>query len=87
MFNSLVSLDAVDDARVLDLFAGSGALGIEALSRGAGSLTMAVTPAKRSAPTLKQRDFLVKPQLWPKTQWGGCETQQKARHSLCLISC
>ena len=26
----------VDDARVLDLFAGSGAMGIEALSRGAG---------------------------------------------------
>jgi 16S rRNA (guanine966-N2)-methyltransferase len=31
--------DRVDDARVLDLFAGSGALGIEALSRGAGDAT------------------------------------------------
>jgi 16S rRNA (guanine966-N2)-methyltransferase len=30
---------ALDDARVLDLFAGSGALGLEALSRGADHLT------------------------------------------------
>jgi 16S rRNA (guanine966-N2)-methyltransferase len=29
----------VDDARVLDLFAGSGAMGLEALSRGAASAT------------------------------------------------
>ncbi len=33
MFNSLFSLDAIEGARVLDAFAGSGALGIEALSR------------------------------------------------------
>lgn len=35
LFNALGSLDVVVGAEVLDLFAGSGALGIEALSRGA----------------------------------------------------
>ena len=35
VFNALRSLDVVEGARVLDLFAGTGAMGIEALSRGA----------------------------------------------------
>lgn len=35
--------DAIIGARVLDLFAGSGALGIEALSRGAASVTFVET--------------------------------------------
>jgi 16S rRNA (guanine966-N2)-methyltransferase len=38
-FNALGSLGAVDEAAVLDLFAGSGAMGIEALSRGAARAT------------------------------------------------
>jgi len=38
-FNALGSLGLVVDATVLDLFAGSGAMGIEALSRGAASAT------------------------------------------------
>jgi 16S rRNA (guanine966-N2)-methyltransferase len=38
-FNALASLGALEAADVLDLFAGSGALGIEALSRGARAAT------------------------------------------------
>jgi len=39
VFNALDSLGVVEEAIVLDLFAGSGALGIEALSRGAAQAT------------------------------------------------
>jgi len=39
MFDMLTSLHAVDGTEVVDLFAGSGALGIEALSRGASRVT------------------------------------------------
>lgn len=49
MFNSLSSMDALDGARVLDLFAGSGALGIEALSRYAASCTF----VERARPALE----------------------------------
>jgi 16S rRNA (guanine966-N2)-methyltransferase len=38
-FNALGSLGVVEDSEVLDLYAGSGAMGIEALSRGAAHTT------------------------------------------------
>jgi 16S rRNA (guanine966-N2)-methyltransferase len=38
-FNALHSLGVVEGATVVDLYAGSGAMGVEALSRGAASAT------------------------------------------------
>jgi 16S rRNA (guanine966-N2)-methyltransferase len=52
IFNALASLDAIADAVVLDLFAGSGALGIEALSRGAARCTF-VESARPALATLR----------------------------------
>lgn len=52
IFNALHSLDAVEDATVVDLFAGSGALGIEALSRGAAHCTF-VEPAPAAVAAIR----------------------------------
>ncbi len=45
VFSRLDHLGAVTDARVLDLYAGSGALGLEALSRGAASAVLVESDA------------------------------------------
>ena len=54
IFNMLIHrFDAVEGARVLDAFAGSGALGLEALSRGAAHL-VAMELARPALDTLKR---------------------------------
>ena len=52
LFNSLGSLLDLDGARVLDLYAGSGALGLEALSRGAAEVVF-VESGARVLPVLR----------------------------------
>ena len=52
LFNSLGSLLELDGARVLDLYAGSGALGLEALSRGAAEVVF-VESGSRVLPVLR----------------------------------
>jgi 16S rRNA (guanine966-N2)-methyltransferase len=53
LFNSLRSLCDLDGARVLDLFAGSGAVGLEALSRGAAEVTF-VESDRRAGEVLRR---------------------------------
>ena len=52
LFSSLEALIDLDGARVVDLYAGSGALGFEALSRGAAQATF-VESDRRAAEVLK----------------------------------
>ena len=53
VFNSLHSYGLVEDCTFLDLFAGSGALGLEALSRGAAACTF-VDSDRRSIAIVRQ---------------------------------
>lgn len=54
LFGSLESADAIAGARVLDLYAGSGALGLESLSRGAVSADL--VERSRSAAAIVRRN-------------------------------
>jgi 16S rRNA (guanine966-N2)-methyltransferase len=66
LFNTLATLVDLDGARVLDLFAGSGAVGLEALSRGAAVAVLvdddrrAVDALRRNAATVALPGALVR---------------------------
>lgn len=57
LFGALESADAITDARVLDLYAGSGALGLEAISRGAAALDL--VEKSRAAAAIIRRNITV----------------------------
>jgi 16S rRNA (guanine966-N2)-methyltransferase len=58
LFGALESFGAIDDARVLDLYAGSGALGLESLSRGARSADL-VERARSAAAIVRKNSAAV----------------------------
>lgn len=58
LFGALESLDALDGSRVLDLYAGSGALGLEALSRGAVSADL-VERSRQAAAVVRRNAAIV----------------------------
>ncbi len=58
LFGALESADAIDGARVLDLYAGSGALGLESLSRGAASVDL-VERARPAAAIVRRNAAVV----------------------------
>lgn len=58
VFSVLEARDAIAGARVLDLYAGSGALGLEALSRGAAQVTMVEKNAKAAGICSRNADLV-----------------------------
>ncbi|TJY68833.1 16S rRNA (guanine(966)-N(2))-methyltransferase RsmD [Arthrobacter sp. CAU 1506] len=66
LFSRLESYDVLAGARVLDLFAGSGALGVETASRGAAAVDL-VESADKAAAVCRRNADLVNQKLGRKT--------------------
>ncbi|HEY0965071.1 MAG TPA: 16S rRNA (guanine(966)-N(2))-methyltransferase RsmD [Candidatus Saccharimonadales bacterium] len=85
MFNSLAGI--VEGARVLDAFAGSGAIGIEALSRGAESVVFVEKDriaAKIIAKNLEMLDIEDETQLIKTTVSNWISTSENERFDLII---
>ena len=61
LFSSVASRVALDGARVLDLYAGTGAVGLEALSRGAGHVLLVESDPATCALLARNVDTLALP--------------------------
>ena len=64
IFSRLDSWDVMHNARVLDLFAGTGALGVEALSRGARELVSVEANSQAAALILRTSKALQSSKAW-----------------------
>jgi 16S rRNA (guanine966-N2)-methyltransferase len=60
IFSALQAREMLDGARVLDLYAGSGALGLEAASRGAASVTLVDNSARAATTCRKNAAHILK---------------------------
>lgn len=58
LFSRLEAFDVVDDARVLDLYAGSGSLGVESASRGAATVELVEFDARASEVCQRNADMV-----------------------------
>ncbi|PRB01103.1 16S rRNA (guanine(966)-N(2))-methyltransferase RsmD [Microbacterium sp. MYb64] len=82
LFGALSSMDAIADARVLDLYAGSGALGLEALSRGARS-TVLVERGRAAAAVVRRNAAAVAKALGDDAA-GRTSVQESSVHGYLL---
>lgn len=78
LFNVLAKYDVLEDAHVLDLFAGTGALGLEALSRGAASVTF-VDDGIKSGRLIKQNIAITRTQM--QTRLIRCDARKLPANS------
>lgn len=82
MFSALEARIDFDDLRVLDIYAGSGALGLEALSRGAGSL-IAIEKDRKACQVVKDNMARVTGALHREVQTTAlCQPAERALGTL-----